>query len=95
MCCLTNNQIKNITAFWKAVITFITPEAEATTKQIHVSYSTCVREAQRKYDAAQERQRQMFQNCLYFSIALDTAQFGQENFLSCVCRFGFEDNISQ
>ena len=37
----------------------------------------------------------MFRECCYFSLALDTAQFGRENFLSCVARFGFKDKISQ
>ena len=36
-----------------------------------------------------------FRNCLYFSLALDTAQFGQDHFISCVSRFGFDDRISQ
>ena len=36
-----------------------------------------------------------FRNCLYFSLALDTAQFGQDHYMSCVSRFGFDDRISQ
>ena len=37
----------------------------------------------------------MFRDCYYFSLDLDTAQFGRDNFLSCVARFGFDDRISQ
>ena len=33
MCTLTKNQMKQITAFWKTMITFITPEAEETEKK--------------------------------------------------------------
>ena len=41
------------------------------------------------------RQVRMFRDCLYFSLALDTAQFGRDHFLSCVGRFGFDDYIFQ
>ena len=37
----------------------------------------------------------MFRDCYFFSLALDTAQFGRDNFLSCVGRFGFADKITQ
>ena len=95
MCTLTKDQIKNVTAFWKAMISFITPDAERTAKKIHVSYTGCLREAQRRCASINETHREMFQKCLYFSLALDTAQFGQDNFLSCVGRFGFDDRIQQ
>ena len=90
MCCLSKDQMRNITVFWKAMIDFISPESAATTKKNHVSNSTCLREAQRRYVAVQERQRQMFDECIHFSIALDTAQFGRDNYLSCIGRFGFK-----
>ena len=32
---------------------------------------------------------------MFFSLELDTAQFGLDHFLSCVARFGFEDRIQQ
>ena len=48
MCTLTKDQIKNITAFWQAMIPLIAPESEQVANKIHVSYSGCVREAQRK-----------------------------------------------
>ena len=95
MCTLTKDQIKNITAFWKAMIPFITPEAEATAKKIHVSYSSCVREARRINDQTRSRQLELLRNCCYFSLALDPAKFGRDNYLSCVGRFGFEDQILQ
>ena len=94
MCTLTKNQMKQITAFWKTMITFITPEAEETAKKIHVSYSSCLREAKRS-DETQARHMEMFRNCMFFSLALDTAQFGLDHFLSYVARFGFEDRIQQ
>ena len=33
MCTLTKDQIKNVTAFWKAMISFITPDAERTAER--------------------------------------------------------------
>ena len=95
MCALTKNQMQQITSFWKTMITFNTPEAEETAKKIHVSYSSCLREAKRRSEETQARHMEMFRNCLYFSLALDTAQVGVDHFLSCVARFGFEDRIQQ
>ena len=37
----------------------------------------------------------MMRPCLYFALAIDTAQFGRSHFMSCVARFGFDDHISQ
>ena len=95
MCTLSKGQMKAITSFWKAMIAFLSPEAGAAAKKIRVSYSSCVRQAQKRYEETQERHRQMFEDCVHFSIALDTSQFGRDNFVSCVGRFGFEDRISQ
>ena len=77
------------------MIAFITPEAAPIAKKIHVSYTSCLREAQRRYDEAQERHRRFFRECVHFSLAVDTAQFGQDKFLSCVGRFGFAKKIEQ
>ena len=95
MCALSKEQIKNITKFWKAMMSFISPESEQVVKRIHVSYSGCVREAQKKAATIEAGILEKFRNCLYFSLALDTAQFGQDHFISCVSRFGFDDRISQ
>ena len=83
MCCLSKEQMKNNTAFWKVMIDFISPESAPTTKRIHASYNTCINEARRRYEAAEQRHREMFRTCVHFSIALDTAQFGQEHFVMC------------
>ena len=37
----------------------------------------------------------MMRDCLFFGLALDTAQFGRDHFMTCVVRFDFEDRISQ
>ena len=95
MCTLSKDQIKNITHFWKAMISFIAPEYTDVAKRIHASYSSCLRHAERRRVELEARQTQMFRDCLYFSLALDTAQFGRDNFLSCVCRFGFDYCIVQ
>ena len=77
------------------MIAFIAPEAEATANKIHVSYSGCLREAQKRCASIEAKHLEMFRDCLYFALAIDTAQFGRTHFMSCVCRFGFEDHISQ
>ena len=95
MCTLTKDQIKNITRFWKAMISIIAPECADIARRIHTSYSRCLRYAERRRAEMETRQVRMFRDCLYFSLALDTSQFGRDNFLSCVGRFGFEDFIFQ
>ena len=95
MCTLSRDQIKNITAFWKAMICFISPENASFVEKIHVSYSSCVREAHRRSALINARHIEEFRNCLNFSLSLDTARFDQDHFVSCVGRFGFVDGIVQ
>ena len=47
MCTLSKSLMKAITSFWKAMISFLSQEAGAAAKKIHVSYSSCVRQAQK------------------------------------------------
>ena len=92
---LSKEQMKNITAFWKAMIVFISPASETTANKIRVSYAGCLREAQKKCATINTRHLQMFRDCWFFALAIDTAQFCRSHFMSCVARFGFEDRISQ
>ena len=87
--------MKNITSFWKTMMSFMTPESTQFVQKIHVSYTGCVREAQKRHDLIQAKQLEMFRDCCYFSLAIDTAQFDRDHFLSCIGRFVFEDRISQ
>ena len=77
------------------MMVFIAPEAEATASKIHVSYAGCLREAQKSCASINTRHLEMFRDCWFFALAVDTAQFGRNHFMSCVGRFGFEDRISQ
>ena len=77
------------------MISFIAPECADIAKRIHASYSSCLRYAERRRAELEARQHAMFRECLYFSLALDTAHFGRDHFMSCVCRFGFYDAIVQ
>ena len=49
----------------------------------------------KKCAAIQTRHLEMMRDCWFFGLAIDTAQFGRDHFMSCVARFGFEDRISQ
>ena len=49
----------------------------------------------KKCAAIQTRHLEMMRDCWFFGLAIDTAQFGRDHFMSCVERFGFEDRISQ
>ena len=95
VCTLSREQMKNITTFWKSMFSFLIPEATPFVQKIHVSYTRCVREAQKQYDAIQAKHLEMFRDCCFFSLAVDTAPFGRDHFLSCIGRFVYEDRISQ
>ena len=77
------------------MISFIAPEYTDIAKRIHASYSSCLRYTERRRAELEARQQTTFRVCLYFSLALDTAQFGRDHFMCCVCRFGFYDAIVQ
>ena len=47
ICTLSREQVKNITSFWKTMMTFITPESTQFVQKIHMSYTGCVREAKK------------------------------------------------
>ena len=74
---------------------FISPDSEMSANKIHVSYRGCFREAQKRCSTIQAKHLEMLRDCWYFALAIDTAQFGQSLFMSCVARFGFKDRISQ
>ena len=54
-----------------------------------------MRESKIRSAVINAKQLEMFRECVYFSLAIDTAQFGRDHFISCVGRFGFEDRIFQ
>ena len=74
---------------------FMTPESAEFAQKNHVSYTSSVREAQRRSTVINAKHLELFRNCVYFSLAIDTAQFYQDHFLSCVGRFGFDGRIVQ
>ena len=92
---LSKNQMKNITEFWKTMMMFISPDSEKTANKIHVSYSGCFREAQKRCSTIQAKHLEMLRDCSFFALALGTPQFGRSHFMSCVARFAFKDRISQ
>ena len=54
-----------------------------------------MRECERRVDKRDDFVEESFSSCELFSLALDTALFGQDHILSCVARFVFEDKITQ
>ena len=52
---------------------FITPEYTDIAKKIQASYSSCLRYAERRHAEIEARHFEIFRDCLYFSLALDTA----------------------
>ena len=78
----------------KAILSFVSDENETLCQHIHAGYQSCVRECERRVDKRDDFVEESFSSCELFSLALDTALFGQEHILSCVARFVFEDKIT-
>ena len=95
MVSMTKRQIDMMNNLFKAVIFFVSKGNEAFCKHIHAGYLSCVRECERRVDRMDTSLDQQFERRRLFSLALDTALFGQEHVLSCVVRLVSEDCMTQ
>ena len=92
---LTRTQIDTITRLFKCALLLLSDDNAQVAKQIHTNYNSCIREALAHCDEKDEYVYDCFQQCTCFSIALDTALFGQEHIMSCTVRFVFETSVAQ
>ena len=81
--------------FFKAVIVFVDPGNSPLARRLHAGYLSCVRESLRHMDDTDVVIQSCFGSCEWFSIALDTALFGQDHVLTCTARFAFKNRIVQ
>ena len=93
--CLTKTQNDQMLHFWKTMMVFVFPESEAVTKRVHASFNSCVRQSLRDDQNQIETCQRYFQECSFFSIALDSTLVRNEHLLSCFARFSFDDHIKQ
>ena len=87
--------MNTVTRLLKCVLLLPSDDNAAVVQQIHASYDSCVRDAWAKCSEKDEYVADCFQRCTAFSLALDTALFGQEHIMACTVRFVFESDVEQ
>ena len=90
---IDKTQTDSLNSFIKAIIVFVSPVNLDVSNRIHAGYLSCLRETS-KEDEKKHIVEQSFRSCRFFSLAFDTALFGQEHVLSCIVRFTHEERIS-
>ena len=86
---MTRTQIDTVTRLFKYTMLLLSDDNAQVEQQIHTNFDSCVREALAAGDEKDEYVENCFQQCAFFSLALDTALFGQEHIMSCTVRFVF------
>ena len=92
---LTKSQMDSLNRFIKAILVFLSPTNLNVANRVHAGYLSCLREATKREEEARLLAEQSFHSCRFFSLAFDTALFGQEHVLSCIVRFTFEERMTQ
>ena len=92
---MTRSQIDTISRLFKCVLVLLSEQHTDITKRIHSNYDSCLRDSWAKGEEKDTFVADCFQECRCFSLALDTALFGQEHIMSCTVRFVFDDNTTQ
>ena len=95
MLALTRKQMDTLNVFVKTILTFVSEENAKLCKHIHSGYMSCVRECEKRADKRNNFVKETFRECDWFSVALDSALFGQDHVLSCIARFTFQDRMKQ
>ena len=79
---MTRTQIDTITRLFKCTMLLLSDGNAQVAQQIHTNYDSCFREALAGGDKKDEYVENCFQQCACFSLALDTALFGQDHIMS-------------
>ena len=79
----------------KVILVLTSPKTEEIARKIHASYLSCRREAVKQHTERDSSVETRLATCKYFSLAIDTAQFGQEHVLSCTTRTVFDEKMEQ
>ena len=90
---LSKKQMDVLNKFVKAVLVFSNPDLLTFARKIHSGYFSCLRESFRQKDSTEVYLQSCFESCEKYSIALDTALFGQDHVLACSILFAFSDSL--
>mgnify|MGYP004552267677 CR=1 FL=1 len=89
---LSRNQNDQVVSFLKMMILFISPEQQDISRRIFASHTSCQRQSLKDHEKRFLLCKKYMEECLFFSIAVDTALFGNQHFISCIVRFSFDSN---
>ena len=92
---LSKSQMDTMNKLIKAILAFASPKNEEIARGVHASYLSCRRGTKKHHREMDLYVENCFETCKYFSLAVDTALFGQEHVLSCTSRFMFDDRFEQ
>ena len=92
---MSKSQIDTMNKVVKVILVMATPKNNQIARKVHAGYLSCRREAMKQHDKRDLYVESCFEKCKYFSLAVDTALFGQEHVLSCTTRFAFMDRMEQ
>ena len=95
MLSLSKKQMDVLNRFIKAVLVFIDHDNIPLSNKIHSGYLSCIRESVSHCQSTDIVVQSCFETCQKFSLALDTALFGQDHVLECSVRFSFMDHLEQ
>ena len=90
---LSKSQNNKLVEFFKKAMVFISPESSEVSKRIFASYDSCTRQSLKDAEKKHVICKRYMRDCLFFSIAVDTALFRKEHFIACMVKFSFEDKI--
>ena len=79
---LSKNQTNSMVDFFKKATVFISPGSEEVTKRIFSSYDSCRRQSLKEEARKHLLCKKYMNECMFFSIGIDTALFGNEHFIS-------------
>ena len=92
---LTRSQIDTVSRLIKCVLLVLSEDNALIAQRIHSNYDSCVQEAWANGEEKDAFVEDCFQRCECYSLALDTALFGQEHIMTCTVRFVFENDATQ
>ena len=89
--CLTKNQNDQLIHFLKSMVVFVAPEKEEVSKRLFATYGSCQTQALKDHERNNNLCQRYLDQCMFFSIAVDTALFRNEHLISCIGRFSFDN----
>ena len=90
---LTKNQNNQMVHFIKCMIRFVAPDNQEISQRIFASHDSCRRQSLKDQERKHTLCKTYMEECLFFSLAVDTALFKNENLISCSVRFSFVNRV--